>query len=80
MFDRQKKALEIILNSNDSTILICMHGRAIRSFLCLLTDTPLSQMDNFGHENLCLYILEQKIDQPEIFDIKLSNCINHLNS
>ncbi len=80
MFDRQKKALEIILNSNDSTILICMHGRAIRSFLCLLTDTPLSQMDNFGHENLCLYILEQKIDQPEIFDIKLSNCINHLKS
>lgn len=53
---RQQKALEHILqNNNHEHILICMHGRAMKSFLCLLLDLPLTQMENFQHSNLCLY-------------------------
>jgi probable phosphoglycerate mutase len=80
MYDRQRSALEIIQSDDSSPILICMHGRAIRSFLCLLTQTPLSQMDNFGHENLCLYILEQEPQNPEKYKINLTNCTKHLKS
>ena len=35
-----------------------MHGRAIRSFLCLLTGAPLQEMENWDHSNLCLYELK----------------------
>jgi len=80
MYKRQISALDIIHSENHSPILICMHGRAIRSFLCLLTQTPLSQMDNFGHENLCLYILEEDPKVPQKYNITLSNCTKHLNS
>ena len=34
-----------------------MHGRAMRSFLCLLTNIPLQQMEQWEHTNLCLYEL-----------------------
>jgi probable phosphoglycerate mutase len=53
---RQKEALEIIMSHPDEKdVLICMHGRAMRLFLCLLTDKPLTEMENFPHQNLVLY-------------------------
>lgn len=56
---RQKTALEHILaQENEEKILICMHGRAMRIFLCLMLDYPLENMDKFEHENLCLYKLQ----------------------
>jgi probable phosphoglycerate mutase len=58
MFERQKRGLERILQTPDSPVLVCMHGRAMRSFLCLLTGTELKDMDQFEHGNLCLYVLE----------------------
>jgi len=55
---RQKLAMDYILSKPDEkTILICMHGRAIRILLCLLTGTALKDMDNFPHQNLSLYRL-----------------------
>lgn len=55
---RQKPVLDIILNQqNEQTILICMHGRAIRILLCQLLNYPLYAMDVFEHKNLCLYEL-----------------------
>ena len=56
--NRQKPVVEEILNSTHETLLICMHGRAIRILLSLLTNSCLSKMDQFSHSNLCLYILE----------------------
>ena len=41
MYERQKIGLAKILCTNYQKILICMHGRAIRSFLCLLTGEEL---------------------------------------
>lgn len=54
--DRQKPIIDLIRNQTDEqNILICMHGRAMRIFLCQLMNYPISYMDMFGHTNLCLY-------------------------
>jgi broad specificity phosphatase PhoE len=56
--DRQRPVLDYILKQEkEDTILICMHGRAIRILLCVLLNYPLKSMDLFEHENLCLYLL-----------------------
>lgn len=52
---RQRRAIADIEANPAQKILICMHGRAMRLFLCLLLDRPFSEMENFGHENLSLY-------------------------
>ncbi len=56
---RQKKALQHIMSKEEEQlILICMHGRAMKSFLCLLLEKELRYMEDFPHTNLCLYELE----------------------
>lgn len=53
---RQEQALEIIMNRPyEKNVLICMHGRAMRLFLCLLTGKSLTHMEDFPHQNLVLY-------------------------
>jgi broad specificity phosphatase PhoE len=74
--ERQKRAIEHILkNTAESTVLICMHGRAMKSFLCLLLNIPLSQMEDFQHTNLCLYLLKYNGIQ---FHLIKHNDIEHL--
>jgi len=58
--ERLHRAIQIILNGPGDTILVCMHGRAMRIFLSLICDTPLKDMDQYEHGNLCLYLLEQQ--------------------
>src|SRR5258706_12007571 len=56
---RQQPIIEkIFSHDQDETILICMHGRAMRILLCQLLHYPLKSMDLFEHANLCLYLLE----------------------
>lgn len=59
---RIRRGIEIILNGPGETILVCMHGRAMRIFLSLLLNTELRDMDQYEHNNLCLYLLEQSED------------------
>ena len=55
---RQRKFLEILLSRpEEETVLICMHGRAMRVFLCVMLHYPLHCMDIFEHHNLGLYVL-----------------------
>jgi len=55
---RMKPAMDYIMkHESEKTILICMHGRAIRILLCYLLNYPLRCMDMFEHQNLCLYEL-----------------------
>lgn len=55
---RMKPDVDYIMSRRDeSTILICMHGRAIRILLCHLLHYPLKSMDLFEHQNLGLYVL-----------------------
>lgn len=53
---RQLVALDTIMgHREEKTVLICMHGRAMRLLLCLLTGKPLTEMESFPHQNLVLY-------------------------
>lgn len=56
---RQMKIIErVFKNEAENTILVCMHGRAMKSMLCTLLNQPLSTMETFEHSNLGLYLLE----------------------
>jgi broad specificity phosphatase PhoE len=73
---RQKEALSIIESAKDEQrILICMHGRAMRLFLCLLMGKPLSEMTDFPHLNTTLYKVIQTDQQ---FAIAEFNNTDHL--
>src|SRR5215217_232039 len=53
---RQREALEVIMSHpEEETVLICMHGRAMRLFLCLLTGKSAVEAEDFPHQNLVLY-------------------------
>ena len=75
MFSRQQDGLRKIMSVDEELILVCMHGRALRSFLCLLTGHPLHQMEKWEHSNLCLYELEWN---GKVFEVSRSNDISHL--
>lgn len=73
---RMKPVVEHIMSQdNERTILICMHGRAMRILLCYLLHYPLRCMDMFEHQNLCLYVLNFT---GTIFHVEKYNDIAHL--
>lgn len=73
---RQKEALKIIMaNEQEKTILICMHGRAMKSLICTLLNEPLKNMDNYEHRNTCLYLFN--FDGKK-FSLELANDVSHL--
>jgi broad specificity phosphatase PhoE len=73
---RQRVAIDRFMsNDNEKTILICMHGRALRILLCQLLNYPLKSMDVFEHQNLCLYQLDFT---GSMFAIKKHNDVEHL--
>jgi broad specificity phosphatase PhoE len=76
LLERQKIGLQKIMMDPFETVIVCMHGRAIRSFLCLLTGNPLSEMDSFPHENTGMYVLQHKQDYQ--FEIVQFNQTHHL--
>lgn len=73
---RMKPAIDHIMSRDDEkTVLVCMHGRAIRILLCVLLNYPLRSMDNFEHENLCLYQLHYN---GSFFTVERHNDTAHL--
>ena len=58
--ERLHRAIQQIIHVQGTTILVCMHGRAMRIFLSLICNTPLKDMDQYEHGNLCLYLLQQQ--------------------
>lgn len=74
---RQDSAINYIMSkTEESTVLICMHGRAIRILLCRLLNYPLRSMDMFEHQNLCLYQLDFT---GTMFSVRKYNDTAHLN-
>ena len=74
--ERQLEVLEKLIEKNDDqNILVCMHGRAIRLFLCVLLDLPLIDMEKFPHLNTTLYKLKYDREKFEIIDF---NNTDHL--
>lgn len=77
---RQKEAMASILSHpEETTVLVAMHGRAMRILLCWITSQPLSAMDQFEHSNLCLYKLQYNYD-TQTFTVELTNDTAHLLS
>lgn len=74
--ERMRSGIKIILEGPGDTILVCMHGRAMRIFLSVLLNFDLKYMDNFEHQNLCLYLLEQLEDGT--FVVRKNNSQEHL--
>ncbi len=75
---RQKPVIDYIMTKKEqSTILICMHGRAMRILLCQLLNYPLKSMDMFEHENLGLYLLNHS---GTMFSILKHNDAKHLKN
>jgi broad specificity phosphatase PhoE len=74
---RQLQVFEKLIEREDDAknILICMHGRAMRLFLCLLMDYPLYEMDRFPHQNTTLYKLKYDGEKFEILEF---NNTDHL--
>jgi len=74
---RQKEAFDHIMSQQqESEVLVCMHGRAMRVLLCWLLNYPLSNMDHFNHDNLGVYKLSYT---GSFFSVKLFNETAHLN-
>jgi broad specificity phosphatase PhoE len=66
---------QIMDKAGEKTILVCMHGRAIRILLCYLLNYPLRCMDMFEHQNLCLYVLNFS---GSMFSLERYNDTSHL--
>lgn len=76
--ERQKPALNHILSQpNQEKVLVCMHGRAMRIFLCLMLNRDLRDMDQFAHTNLCLYLLHYHANEQR-FELIKENDQSHL--
>jgi broad specificity phosphatase PhoE len=66
---RQLEALQAIMSHpEEKTVLICMHGRALRLLLCILLNKPLTEMETFPHQNLVLYKVTWDGEKYEIVD------------
>ncbi|MBC7744728.1 MAG: histidine phosphatase family protein [Flavobacterium sp.] len=77
--ERQLEVLEKIIERNtDQNILICMHGRAMRLFLCLLINMPLTEMDRFPHLNTSLYKVEYDGQNFRISDFNNTDHLKYL--
>lgn len=74
--ERMSKGIEKIINDPGENVLVCMHGRAMRIFLSLILKKELKNMDNYSHQNLCLYLLNQLEDGE--FELLKENDVNHL--
>ncbi|WP_215222942.1 histidine phosphatase family protein [Echinicola shivajiensis] len=57
VYKRLKKGLDYVMKQEGETILICMHGRAMRVMLSLMLAYDLRFMDVFEHHNLGCYEL-----------------------
>jgi len=75
---RLRQAMHTIISATDEeTVLICMHGRAMRLLLCILMDKPLAEMADFPHQNTTLYKLSYT---DGVYDIIDFNNTDHLSS
>lgn len=75
LFSRQQPFIEQMRDAPFKKILVCSHGRAIRSLLCGFLERPLHEMDTFHHDNTCLYKL---VYDGSAFNAVCSNDLTHL--
>ena len=75
---RQREALDVIMSHpEEETVLIAMHGRAMRLFLCLLTGKPATHAEDFPHQNLVLYKVSYTDGKFSIIDFNNAEHLKH---
>lgn len=72
---RLVKGFNKVLEDNYKTVLLCIHGRALRILLSKIIDNDLTKMDKYIHSNTGLYIIELRNNRYEILE---SNLRNHI--
>lgn len=73
---RLKEAVAHILShTEEKLVLVCMHGRAMRLLLCILTGKPFSDMGFFPHQNTTLYKIALNGNEFSVIDF---NNTDHL--
>ena len=74
--DRLIPVVQELKSTHYQTSLLCRHGRTLRVLLCLLMEKPISAMDDFVHDNTCLYHLEYDGEKCTLLK---ENDLSHLN-
>lgn len=72
---RLVKGFNKVLEDNHDTVLLCIHGRALRILLSKIIDNDLTKMDKYIHSNTGLYIIEYRDGKYEILG---SNLRDHI--
>lgn len=72
---RLVKGFNKVLEDNHDTVLLCIHGRALKILLSKIIDNDLTKMDKYIHSNTGLYILEYRDGKYEILG---SNLRDHM--
>lgn len=72
---RLDKFVAHLKQRKEKLLLVCAHGRTMRGLMCVLKGLPLSQMDQFGHNNTGLWLTEQRDEQ---FHFLKENDTEHL--
>ncbi len=74
--ERVQKFVDFIKKTGKGkNILVCTHGRTLLCLLTILTEGPLSKMNEFKHQNTCLYQAHLVGDE---FIFELENDVRHL--
>ena len=77
MSNRLKKGFNHVISEGFSTVLLCIHGRAMRILLSKIIDNDLTKMDKYVHSNTGLYIIDS--NEKGKYKIVGSNLRNHLD-
>jgi len=72
---RLVKGFNKVLEDNHNTVLLCIHGRALRILLSKIIDNDLTKMDKYIHSNTGLYILDYRDGEYQILG---SNLRDHI--
>lgn len=73
--DRLADFIDHLQQRPEELLLVCSHGRAMRALMCLLQGLPLSAMQQFGHANTGLWLVQQ---DKEEFQFLKQNDTAHL--
>ena len=77
MSNRLTKGFNHVISEGFSTVLLCIHGRAMRILLSKIIDNDLTKMDKYVHSNTGLYIIDS--NEKGKYKIVGSNLRNHLD-
>jgi len=74
---RMSNALEYILSRMEETnVVVCMHGRALRILLCHLLNKPISSMEQFFHPNLTASIFDYDYDSKSFMPVAIASSVH----